>query len=292
MNCEQHNTSAMSDGDEYSLEAFRQKLDDLTESLENDINLENLLNEAKSLTPPKLFTPSQQRPQPDETSVTIGIENSPYVDEAIPPSIERYWTSGVGGSSSASTHVPSRTNRVPVASTPEPPTPVKTPSRNDYDRLSSSRRTVPDPYLEQRSRAARQPFHASPNIASPPIDHPSVLPNDWQRQLDQLCDTVQHQEERIRKLERKNDILRSIVMDQSPRHPRQSVPAAARHVSSSGPQRSSAAWQDRLSPGTRFVAELAQVIDLPEDQYEPLSRIMDRQLDRLGERHWEDESRR
>jgi hypothetical protein len=256
----------MSD-DEYSLEAFRQRLDDLTESLENDINLENLLNEAKSLTPPKPFTPSQR---------------SVYVDKANPPPLERYWTSEEVGIPSTSTHASNRTSRFTAAASPEPPTPVKTPLRND----PFSRRRTPDPYVEQRSRTGRPPSHASPNIASQPTDFPSVPPDDWQRQLDHLRDTVHRQEERIRKLERENDILRSIMMDQSPRNQRKSVPGPARY-SSSGGHRSSDEWMDRLSPGTRFVAELAQVIDLPEEQYEPLSRIMDRQLDRLGERDWE-----
>jgi hypothetical protein len=35
------------------------------------------------------------------------------------------------------------------------------------------------------------------------------------------------------------------------------------------------------SPGARFVAELAQVMDIPTENYAPLVRIMDLQLDRL-----------
>ena len=266
---------------EYSLEAFRQKLDNLTASLENDINLDNLLLEAKSLTPPKQFTPSQL--SANESTISFGIDDGAYLEEANPPLLGRYSMSEIGTGASSTSRVPTRSGRVTTAATPEPPTPVKTPLRSDAD----PRRTTPNPYSSQRGSTSRtdrpSSYVAASNVASSKSnrDH---LEDDRQQHVDRLCDTVRRQEERIRALERENDILRSIIY-QSPRN-QQSIPEPGRYSSN----HRSGAWKNRVSPGTQFVAELAQVlVDLPEEQLVPLSRIMDRHLAR--ERLWEEETR-
>jgi hypothetical protein len=264
------------DDNAYSLEAFRQKLDDLTESLENNFNLENLLIEAKSSTTVKKLTPLQRH--------TSG--NSSYMDDdhhvETTPQLPRLRSRAEAGQGSNHSAMPtSNTSR--VATTPEPPTPVKTPLRDDpFISMPPDRIHRTASGLEQsreRLYGAASESNFSQGVATGDRDL-----QDLKVLVESMRDSFSRQEERIRNLERENDILRlRLHQPQQDQRQSHSVPMGVRHRHTSSRSVVYSDLNDRISPGTRFVVELAQVMNLPEEQYEPLSRIMDRQLDRLVE---------
>ncbi len=280
---------------EYSIEAFRQKLDELTESLDHNINFEKIIQDAKNTTPVKQIMSLQSQPQSDGTT-----RNS----------------QGIASSAS-----------------PEPPTPVKTPLRrqNQYgvyhpDRSTMTTPSVPERRLGPRSSTVQSTTRNPPPLQStttassrspdrttatagataaksaataPPHQDTTTTPESIQRQMNELYHTLEQQEERIRQLEYENDVCLPPSMRATPYgsssssrshrrrypddpHSRRRRPVSTTTPSSSdirgGGHQSSSRPGSTASPGQRFVEELVQIMDLPLDLHEPLSHIMDRQF--------------
>ena len=109
--------------------------------------------------------------------------------------------------------------------------------------------------------------------------------------VESMRDMLERQAQQIRRLEQENEVLRLRLQQEGEAFPTSRTP----------PYTTNALGRNRLdvrdrstlerppdftglvSPGTKFVADLAQVLDLPEEQYAPLSRIMDKHFDRLLE---------
>lgn len=343
----------------YSLQAFQQKLDDLTASLENDVNFEQVIRDAKqattnsnnnnaanhgytvplrdgnraaaaaaradgataaaaSLGTPPRRTPANPPSQHQQHQRTNLLPNQLFHTTAqarnrysshgnshrgiattttrMASSVPRYTVPPFNTTAAASTTITG--TPIPIG-TPEPPTPVETPLRDRNPTLNNNNdlREAAAPSLHQhplrhlRTTAGASTTDTVPannNIRSTAnhntsinnIHHPSrgsfANPENFIQQnvgnpigsnndnasvsalLEQLMDRLDRHEERIQQLELENQQLRR---------------QQQRNASDDGTV--------MMSPGTRFVAELAQVMDLPEENYAPLSRIMDIQLERL-----------
>lgn len=256
------------DEDKYSLDAFKKKLDDLTGSLENNVAFEELISEAKK-------KPQARKPLSPFT------DHDPRLD--VTPTIRR--SNATGGA--ARSNVPPSVGR--IKATPEPPTPVKTPLRDAF--IES-----PDGFAARINRISEV---ADPKTTASDADRREV--KTLRALVESLHDALERQEERVRRLEHENEIVRSKLQQIESRSPASSSyrttafdrnSSESRHRST--PNRCSG-LNDLVSPGTEFVATLAQMLDLPEDQYATLSHIMDRHLDRILEsrgRSRRDEDRR
>ena len=159
---------------EYSIEAFRQKLDELTESLDDKLNVDQIIQNAKNTTPITQIVSLQQQHHAHEinsnsaTSIVMTddlnrVETTPTL-RRFPMTTAKFSRSnnssttidtntGTGTSSSRNTRILSSatsnsTNHthnsllLSSASSPEPPTPVKTPLRTSSSSHQNIRSTV------------------------------------------------------------------------------------------------------------------------------------------------------
>jgi hypothetical protein len=289
------------DEDAYSLEAFKQKLDDLTESLGNTVILEHVISEASVGNRHSLLSFADQHCE----SPLLAAKLSP------PPRRANAMTDTNSTATTTRGHVPGTTtttssvHRRSAPATPEPPTPVKTPLRE-----TSSVRTTPDMYYQAAARRSNNTkikhTHGGDSVESrseSANDKVEEGRSDEVKELkmvvEHLRDAVGRQEERIRRVEQENALLRSRLYEQGLAHTAPGPSCSPYTDARRQQQRSTTApspffddvdsWQNqKVSPGTKFVAELAQVIDLPPEQFGPLSRIMDKRLGRL---EWESRTR-
>jgi hypothetical protein len=378
-----------------AVQAFAETLNRLTASLEEDVELESVIRQAKQQlqaisSRDYIDRPEQQQPPFEYLSEATAGDYTHHRDAAAAAAVDSHYPfqsrntlDDAVASVSAQERTPTRARLFPdlvvdddalsrlprhhhhhqtvSATTPEPPTPVKTPLRTMNRAAAPEARnraatTAASPTVWDYRNGDRPYTSASPrrptdrslnanhvyrnddsNMRHPSLEIPSA---SWQRQQQQpphstwhttstvgettdaaaavappppstttasagggrgaqqlynneatsattlhqltnavqeLQQTVRRQETRIQSLELENERLW------------QSLPPLSTRLSSLDGSR-----HGRLrpiadevgppplgSPGARFVAELAQVMDIPAENYAPLVRIMDLQLDRL-----------
>ena len=355
---------------EYSIEAFRQKLDELTESLDHNINFEKIIQDAKNTTPVKQIMSLQSQPQSAGMSAIASSSDDPILVQTapqlrrLPMTAVTDFTDNATTTTNRTSHISSQQssllssnrNTTRGIASPEPPTPVKTPLRRQnhhhqhhpdrsttpsssvqperrlpgpQPRMSTveSTTTNPSPLPSTRTASSRPPDPSRATMGATatnalPLPHPDTTTTTPetrmpppQRQWNELFRTLQQHEERIRQLEYEND--QAWLFQQQPS--RQTTATYDAGGSSSRSHRSSHRRRypedpgirhfvsttatpsfssdhvrgghdhhhqsnsnrplgSTASPGQRFVEELVQIMDLPSDLHEPLSRIMDRQF--------------
>ena len=75
---------------EYSIEAFRQKLDELTESLDNNIQLDRILQDAINTTPIKDIEAIRSQVLYSDTTNTMVLTDDPILTETTTPQLRRF----------------------------------------------------------------------------------------------------------------------------------------------------------------------------------------------------------
>jgi hypothetical protein len=219
----------------FSMESFREELDILTRSLDNGVDVDELINEAhkqvSSSSHPRKKNVIPSDPILLQVSGDKNVSFSEHTDVCtqsqtpITPNRRR---------------IRQQPYATPTRSVSEhPPSPVKTPGFDD------------------------DTYNASPADARSVSSSVEML-------LDRMRDTIERQDQHIQELERENEELRYQL------HRLRTDRRSATRV---GTDSSSTLF----SPGTRFVAELARSIDLPQHQYGELARIMDKHYERVSE---------
>lgn len=265
-----HNDSGYvgEDKDEYTLEDFMRNLDDLTKSLENNVNLEELFSEAKKVTSASRSTKphAEREPRGGATSPLRPLNKIAIVESAA---------AAATPISNAPSDIPQSSQ---IASTPEPPTPVRTPLREAFAKTA-------DDYAVHSNN-----HHGVSN------QKPAVKENDssgikkMMSLVESIRDVSELQAQQIRGLKQENEVLQLRLQKQEresfPTTPPYKLNTLGRNHPNSRHRSTLKRCSDftgLVSPGTKFVSELAQVLDLPEEQYAPLSRIMDKHFDRILE---------
>jgi len=227
--------SAAAAAGEFSLASFREELETLTRSLENDVNLDGL-------------------------NVRVGAQEQKEHEDYQTP--DTSFISGYHDSSKA------------AATTPGPPSPVETPARPPFSSTTNTRGTTRDDGFSWEQFLVREPRDSinddgddSFKPAAATTDDDEEEESDWKHLCQQMAREMRQKGNRIHKLERENERLRQQLQP-----------------SRQQPERDPGAPPSFSSPGTKFVAELATTMDLPQDYYGPLSRIMDKYYSKNNQR--------